>query len=196
MHHPEHHPEHHPDAETFRTVDELVGHLRSLATIGSDEGMAFSELDHGLQTAAILEAEYPDDTELQVAGLIHDLAHPWDGPGQPDHHRLGADAVRSLLGERTAVLIESHVDAKRYLVATDAEYESALSPGSIVTLAAQGGAMSADEVVAAEQRPDWQRAVALRRADDRAKVVGAVTPALDHWLAAIHEVAATAPAER
>ncbi len=137
-----HHLEHRPDAETFSTVDDLVGHLRSLATIGSDEGMAFSELDHGLQTAAILEAEYPDDAELQVAGLIHDLAHPWDGPGQPDHHRLGAHAVRSLLGERTAALIEAHVDAKRYLVATDAEYGSALSPGSVVTLEAQGGAMS------------------------------------------------------
>jgi predicted HD phosphohydrolase len=187
---------HHADDQLFATVDELVDHLRSLATIGSDEGMAFSELDHGLQTATILEVEYPDDVELQVAGLIHDLAHPWDGPGQPHHHRLGADAVRPLLGERTAVLIESHVDAKRYLVATDAAYESALSPGSIITLEAQGGAMSAEEVRAAEERPDWRRAVALRRADDRAKVVGAVTPALDHWLPAIHEVAAASPTAR
>jgi predicted HD phosphohydrolase len=184
------------DRQTFRTVDQLVDHLRSLTSIGSDEGMAFSELDHGLQTAALLEIEYPDDAELQVAGLIHDLAHPWDGPGQPHHHRLGADAVRSLLGERTAVLIESHVDAKRYLVATDDEYESALSPGSIVTLAAQGGAMSSEEVATAEQRPDWERAVALRRADDRAKVVGAVTPPLEHWLPAIHEIAATSPTRR
>ena len=35
----------------------------------------------------------PDDEELQVAGLVHDLAHVWDAPGQPRHGTMGADAV-------------------------------------------------------------------------------------------------------
>jgi predicted HD phosphohydrolase len=148
-----------------------------------------SELDHGLQTAAILRTMHGDDTELQVAGLVHDLAHPWDGPGQPEHHRMGARAVRGLLGERVAFLVEAHVAAKRYLVATDAGYADALSPGSVATLAAQGGPMSPDEVDAVAALPDWSAAVALRRADDRAKVVGAVVPGLDAWLPAIDEVA-------
>jgi predicted HD phosphohydrolase len=175
---------------TFDDVDDLVAHLRELATLGSDEGLAFSELDHGLQTAAILESDHPDDLELQVAGLVHDLAHPWDGPGQPEHHRLGARAVEGLLGERVAFLIEAHVDAKRYLVATDAGYQAALSPGSIVTLRAQGGPLSPDEIVAVEHHPDWAAAVALRRADDGAKQVGVAVAGLDHWIAALHEVAA------
>ena len=174
---------------TFDSVDGLVGHLRELATLGSDEGLAFSELDHGLQTAAILESAYPDDLELQVAGLVHDLAHPWDGPGQPEHHRMGARAVHDLLGERVAFLIEAHVDAKRYLVATDVDYQAALSPGSVLTLEAQGGPLSPEEILAVEQHPDWNAAVALRRADDGSKVVGAVVPDLDHWIAAIHDVA-------
>lgn len=174
---------------TFDSVDDLVAHLRELATLGSDEGLAFSELDHGLQTAAILESTHPDDLELQVAGLVHDLAHPWDGPGQPEHHRMGARAVEDLLGERVALLIEAHVDAKRYLVATDAGYQAALSPGSVITLHAQGGPLSPDEILLVEQRPDWDAAVALRRADDGAKKVGAVVPDLDHWIAALHEVA-------
>jgi predicted HD phosphohydrolase len=170
---------------SFATVDELVAHLETLAGTGSDEGLAMSELDHGLQTAAILRDTHPGDTELQVAGLVHDLAHPWDGPGQPEHHRMGARAVRELLGDRIAFLIEAHVDAKRYLVATDATYHAALSPGSATTLAAQGGPMRRDEVEDAEARPDWSAAVALRRADDRAKVVGADVPGLDDWIAVL-----------
>ncbi len=176
-------------ATSFDTVDDLVEHLSALAALGSDEGMAFSELDHGLQTAALLESEYPSDTELQVAGLVHDLAHPWDGPGQPEHHRLGARAVSGLLGARVATLIEAHVDAKRYLVAVDVDYQAALTPGSVATLEAQGGELSPDEVRSVEQRPDWEAAVALRRADDRAKVVGAVVADLDHWIPKLHVVA-------
>ena len=174
----------------FSTVDDLVAHLRHLATLGSDEGLAFSELDHGLQTASILARDQPDDIELQVAGLAHDLAHPWDGPGQPEHHRMGARSIEGLLGPRVAFLIEAHVDAKRYLVATDATYHDALSPGSVATLRAQGGPMTFDEVAAAESSPDWSAAVALRRADDGAKVVGAEVADLDQWIPAIHLVAA------
>jgi len=180
----------HRGTRQFDTTAELVEHLRELATLGSDEGLAFSELDHGLQTAALLEATHPDDLELQVAGLVHDLAHPWDGPGQPEHHRLGARAVHHLLGERVAFLVEAHVGAKRYLVATDPGYRDALSPGSVATLAAQGGPMSPDEVRAADASAHWATAVALRRADDGAKVPGADVPALDHWLPAIDAVAA------
>jgi predicted HD phosphohydrolase len=180
-------------ARTFDSTSDLVAHLRELAALDSDEGLAFSELDHGLQTAALLEAAYPDDAELQVAGLVHDLAHPWDGPGQPEHHRLGARAVRRLLGDRVAFLVEAHVDAKRYLVATDPTYRDALSPGSIVTLAAQGGPMSAEEVRGADTITDWGAAVALRRADDGAKVADAEVPPLDHWIAAIDRVAARRP---
>lgn len=183
----------HSATREFDTSDELVEHLRGLAAMRSDEGLAFSELDHGLQTAALLEATHPDDLELQVAGLVHDIAHPWDGPGQPEHHRLGARAVRDLLGERVAFLVEAHVDAKRYLVATDPGHRDALSPGSIATLAAQGGPMSADEVRQADTTADWDAAVALRRADDGAKVPGADVPALDHWLPAIDAVAARRP---
>jgi predicted HD phosphohydrolase len=174
---------------TFATTDELIEHLRQLAALGSDEGLPFSELDHGLQTAAILADTESDDVELQVAGLVHDLAHPWDGPGQPEHHRLGARAVAALLGPRVAFLIEAHVDAKRYLVATDPDYRSALSPGSVATLQAQGGPLSADEITDVESSPDWTAAVALRRADDRAKVPGAVVADLDRWIPLIERVA-------
>jgi predicted HD phosphohydrolase len=102
---------------------------------------------------------------------------------------MGARAVEDLLGARVAFLIEAHVDAKRYLVATDVDYQAMLSPGSVATLRAQGGALTPTEVADIERHVDWADAVALRRADDRSKVVGVEVPDLDHWLPALHAVA-------
>jgi gamma-butyrobetaine dioxygenase len=72
-----------------------------------------------------------------------------------------------------------HADAKRYLCATEPEYLDRLSPASRHTLGLQGGVMSPDEAARfAEHR--WARdAVALRRWDDQAKVVGKRTWSLD-----------------
>jgi predicted HD phosphohydrolase len=87
-----------------------------------------SELDHALQCADVLKAMAPADPELQIAGLLHDVgaAHNLEG----DHGRVGALAVRALLGERVAELIRLHVDAKRYLVTIDPVYRAKLSPVS------------------------------------------------------------------
>lgn len=177
----------------FTTADEVIEHLALLGTLRSEDNPAFVELDHGLQCAAILEQSDPDDVELQVAGLIHDLAHPWDGPGQPRHGIMGADAVRPLFGDRMADLVNGHVAAKRYLVATRPEYRAILSADSIMTLEAQGGAMSEAEVREFESHPDWEAMVSLRIADDGAKVAGAVVPDLDHWTDAIRSLAVCGP---
>jgi predicted HD phosphohydrolase len=177
-------------AHRFDHADDLIEHLRVLGRTVSVEDPALTELDHGLQTAALLEQVAPHDLELQVAGLVHDLAHPWDGPGQPRHAGMGAIAVTSLLGHRVADLIRSHVPAKRYLVATRPHYAALLSPDSVMTLAAQGGPMDGPEVAAFEAQPGHEAMVELRVADDAAKVVGAQVPPLEHWLRAIHLVAA------
>ena len=172
----------------FNDTTEVIEHLRELETTASVEAVGFFELQHGLQCAALLAVSDPDDVELQVAGLIHDLAHPWDGPGQPRHATMGADAVRGVLGERVASLIEGHVPAKRYLVSTRPEYRSVLSTDSIMTLEAQGGDLTADEIRAFESHPHWRAMVALRVADDAAKDPRAVVPGLDHWIDAVHSL--------
>ncbi len=173
----------------FTTVDELLDHLGALGRTVSVESEALTELDHGLQCAALLLEVAPHDEELQVAGLVHDLAHPWDGPGQPRHASMGAIAVSDILGGRVADLIRAHVPAKRYLVATRSEYADLLSPDSVMTLAAQGGPMRPDEVAAFEEHPDYPAMVELRIADDGAKVPGAVVPGLDHWEPVVRAVA-------
>jgi predicted HD phosphohydrolase len=176
-------------ARRFRDAEEIIEHLRGLALLGSVEAKGFSELDHGLQTAAILRDVAPDDVELQIAGLVHDLAHPWDGPGQPRHASMGAIAVRDVLGDRVADLILSHVPAKRYLVATHEEYASILSPDSVMTLAAQGGPMNAEEIAVFEQNDDLQAMVDLRIADDGAKIPGKVVPPLSTYEDSIRRLA-------
>jgi predicted HD phosphohydrolase len=179
----------------FRDADELITHLQVLGQTISVESDLMTELDHGLQTAALLRHSDADDLELQIAGLVHDVAHPWDGPGQPRHGTMGADAVRGLLGDRVASLVAGHVPAKRYLVATLPEYFALLSPDSVMTLEQQGGPMDDTEVAEFEADPEHIGMVALRAADEGAKVPGAVVPGLEFWVPLIRSLsAATTPA--
>ena len=142
------------------------------------EGDPVDLLAHGLQCAHVLRADYPDDLGLQLAGLVHDVGHAVGG-GDPDHAKTGAAAVRPVLGDRVAELVALHVEAKRYLAATE-EYE--LSPASRLSLRRQGAAMSEPEIVRFEALPEAAAAIALRRADEAAKVVGAVVPGLETWI--------------
>ena len=166
------------------TVDELLELLRRLGSVPSPEADGLTELDHGLQCAYELSLAHPDDDALHVAGLVHDIGHRFGG--DEAHGRLGAAAVRGALGPRVAGLVEAHVTAKRYLVAMDPAY--ALSPVSVATLTDQGGALPVDEAHVFEASPWFTDAVALRRADDAAKVAGRVVPRLDAWEAVVARV--------
>lgn len=179
----------------FATADELLEFLATMGATDSGEAVGFTELDHGLQCAAELAAAHPDDVELQVAGLVHDVAHTMVsddpvGAAIDRHGEVGAAAVRALLGDRVADLVAAHVPAKRYLVATDPEYGAGLSAVSVASLAEQGGSMTADEATAFEALDGFDDAVELRRADDRAKVVGRVVPGLSAWAPVVRSVAA------
>lgn len=177
-----------PASGPFEDMAALEAWLVEMAVTPSDEGPGLTELGHALQCAAALAAAAPDDVDLQLAGLVHDVGH-----GRAhirDHAWAGADAVRGLLGDRIAELVGLHIDAKRYLVTTDADYRAALSPTSITTLALQGGDMSPGEVERFEAWPTWRDALTLRRADERAKTPGRNVPGLDAWLPALREAAA------
>lgn len=170
----------------FNTIEDLEAHLEESANVPG-EMPGLSELDHGLQCAAELAAIAPTDSELQIAGLVHDVCH---AACQIDaHDRLGADAVRGLLGERVAALVGLHVAAKRYLISTDTDYAARLSPVSTHTLALQGGIMTADEVAAFSANPHAYDAVLLRKADEAAKSPGRVVPGLDNWRPALRQLA-------
>jgi predicted HD phosphohydrolase len=163
--------------ELFELLAQCGGFFDSL---GSD-GDPLPVLDHQLQCAALLADERPDDLELQVAGLVHDIGHRI-APGQPEAHgAIAGDAVRALLGERVAALVELHVPAKRYLVTVDPSYRETLSGGSTVSLARQGGDLTADERATLDANPHLGDALTLRRCDERAKVVGLHVDGLERW---------------
>ena len=158
---------------------------RLLALLDEGAGMfdepAVDLRSHGLQCADLLARSHPDDPELIAAGLLHDLADVAFPSDHDRHDELGAELVRPALGHRVARLVGGHVAAKRYLVATDPAYAERLSGRSTETLAAQGGALGDDERAALEASPDLPALLALRRADEAAKVVGAATSSPSSW---------------
>jgi predicted HD phosphohydrolase len=100
-----------------------------------------------------------------------------------DHDTRGAALVEPLLGARVARLVAGHVVAKRYLAATDPAYARSLSARSAETLGRQGGALDDPQVADLVASPDFEAVITLRRADERAKVPGAVVPDLRSWRA-------------
>ena len=156
------------DVVGLRT-DELIDLLASGTGYPLGPGSGVSQLDHALQTARMLRRLHPDDAELAVAGLVHDVGHLLPGGHDETHAQQAAAAVREALGERVAGIVGLHVEAKRYLVAVESGYGGELAADSVSSLAHQGGAMGPDEVAAFLALPFAADAVALRRADDNGK---------------------------
>ncbi|OXR42073.1 hypothetical protein B7C42_05672 [Nocardia cerradoensis] len=152
-----------------------------------------TQLEHGLQSAALAEQEgYGPD--LQIAALLHDIGHLMlsEHDARDDflatdlqHEIVGAHLVTQWFGAEVGGPIALHVPAKRYLVATDPGYADGLSAASIRSLEVQGGPMSTEEVQTFETLPYHAEAVLVRRWDDRAKVAGLEVAPLQHWRPAI-----------
>ena len=71
-----------PATSTWSTIVDL---LAGGAHCPCAPGCAVTQLDHALQTAALLERKCPDDAELAVAGLVHDIGHLLPGVGDEAH---------------------------------------------------------------------------------------------------------------
>jgi len=173
------------------TVPTTVGEFIALLARGAGvyDEPDVDGLAHALQCGAALRSSHPDDVELAVAGLVHDVADIAYPADHGDHARRGAALVEPLLGPRVAHLVGAHVTAKRYLVATDPEYRARLSPRSVETLHAQGDALDAASVASLASDPDLDAILALRRADEAAKDTTARPPALASWRALLEQVA-------
>ncbi len=170
-------------SDAVATVEEIVVACHSMAGLPYD-GEPVDQLQHALQCAWLAQAERDDDDEFVIACLLHDISRApavagitHDGPRE-HHGEAAARWLEPRVGARVAWLAEQHVAAKRFLVATDPSYEGQLSDVSARTLRAQGGAMSPAEVERFRASADWEQAVALRRIDDRGKVVDLEVPAI------------------
>ncbi|HEY2254288.1 MAG TPA: HD domain-containing protein [Variovorax sp.] len=163
---------------------------------------AVSQLDHALQCAWLAE-QAGRPTGTIVAALLHDLGHllTEENPGSAEqrddlHQFLALPFLRGLFPEAVLAPIRLHVDAKRYLCATDPNYLGILSPASVRSLALQGGVYSEAQARTFIDLPFAPEAVALRRHDDEAKTPGRATPPLAHFIEMMSAVALhTAPAD-
>ena len=153
------------------------------------DGEGVSQLEHALQAAHRAEGEGAP-IELVTAALLHDLGHllnlQGDTPsarGIDDQHQYFAiPFLRPLFRPAVIESIRLHVDAKRALCALEPEYYENLSEDSKRSLTLQGGVFSKDDLQAFLAKPHAQDSMRVRRWDDQAKVPGAVTLPLTHFL--------------
>ena len=159
------------------------GHIES-------SGECVTQLEHALQTAQFAEDAGAEDT-LVTAALLHDLGHLLNLQGETpsargiddQHQYFAIPFLRPLFSPAVIEPIRLHVHAKRSLCATDAAYRDALSEDSKRSLALQGGVFSPEQAAAFLAKPYAQEATRVRRWDDAAKVPGAATAPLEHYLA-------------
>src|SRR5690349_900725 len=110
--------------------------LNLMATQGGRQygGEAVSQREHALQAAHLAEQEGAP-APLIVAALLHDIGHMLHREGDDaaargidDHHEaLGGKQLRRVFGPGVSEPVRLHVDAKRYLCASDAGYFATLS---------------------------------------------------------------------
>ena len=147
-------------------------------------GEAVDQLAHALQ-AGTLAVRAQARPAVVAAALLHDIgrspAVTAELPEAP-HERAGAAYCTRLLGHEVGWLVGAHVLAKRALVTLEPGYAARLSPVSVRSLAAQGGAAAQAEVDRFLRHPLAADAMQIRRWDDEAKVAGAPTLALDEVL--------------
>jgi phosphonate degradation associated HDIG domain protein len=159
-------------------------------------GESVSMTEHALQAAYFAQTAHAPPA-LIVAALLHDIGHLIDEVPN-DILEWTTDAHHERVGERwlarrfpleVSEPVRLHVLAKRYLLATDTDYFSKLSPASVITLKLQGGPMAAHEVASFETERFHRDAVRVRQWDDQGKAVGLRTPGLGDYRALIEELA-------
>jgi phosphonate degradation associated HDIG domain protein len=153
-------------------------------------GEKVSQLEHMAQAAQLAE-EQGYDEEVVLAAFLHDIGHICeDGHGDnemgefgiKDHEEIGAGFLaKKGFSKKLTRLVESHVEAKRYLTYKYPEYYEQLSAASKKTLEYQGGRMEKDEAEAFETYPLFSLIIQMRKWDEQAKIEHKPLPDLDHF---------------
>jgi gamma-butyrobetaine dioxygenase len=137
---------------------------------GETYGEGVTQLEHGLQAAAVAASEGAPDA-LVAAALLHDVGHLLgmtdDAFGYHKHDQLGADYLAKHFGPAVTDPVRG--------------YAEKLSAASTYTLSKQGGPMSAAEAAGFAANPHHREAVRLREWDDLGKVEGLHVPDFAHY---------------
>ncbi len=175
--------------EASRVTEEIMNYY---VKHGGEEyaGEKVTQLEHMAQSAQLAEAQGYDE-EVILAAFLHDIGHICEeGHGDNemgefgirDHEEIGAEFLqRKGFSKKIIRLVESHVEAKRYLTYKYPEYYDQLSEASKRTLEFQGGRMSKDEAEAFEKYPLFDLIIKMRTWDEQAKVEHKPLPDLGHY---------------
>lgn len=169
-------------------VDEV---MELLNRTGGEQyfGEAVSKLEHGIQCAWHARQSGADE-ELTLAALLHDIGHLFDEEatvrdervGVVNHDEMGAQWLLARgFSPRLAELVGGHVDAKRYLTATNPDYLKRLSPASVETLSLQGGPMTSEEAARFAGQQELKDVLRLRAWDELAKDAAWTGPGLESY---------------
>lgn len=150
-----------------------------------------SQLEHALQCAHLAEVA-GEHAPTIAAALLHDLGHMLTAEGAETgdavaprddlHQYIALPFLRATFCDEVLEPIRLHVDAKRYLCHIDPAYFDMLSLASVRSLQLQGGAFDGEQADRFIKNPHAEAAVRLRRYDDLAKVPGARTPPIAHYV--------------
>ncbi|PWT78747.1 MAG: phosphohydrolase [Bacteroidetes bacterium] len=153
-------------------------------------GEKVTQLEHMVQAAELAE-EQGFDNDVILAAFLHDIGHiceaghgdnEMDGFGIKDHEEIGASFLLDKgFSKKIVRLVESHVEAKRYLTCKNPEYYNQLSDASKKTLDYQGGPMTKEEAEAFETYPLFDLIIQMRKWDEQAKIVHKPLPDLDKY---------------
>jgi phosphonate degradation associated HDIG domain protein len=165
--------------EIFRIIN-TFGHL----TYGED----VTQLEHVLQCGYLAQRD-GSSPSLVAAALLHDVGqfiadagHAAEQHGIDARHEVtGAEYLSRCFPASVTEPIRLHVEAKRYLCATEPGYAATLSKASELSLRLQGGPMSLREIEQFRRTPYYGEAVRLRRYDDSGKGTDIEVPPLESY---------------
>ena len=175
-----------------RTPQEITDEIFDLYAQHGDEdyiGEPVSQIEHMAQAAALAMNEGYDD-EVILGAFLHDVGHlcvhgamagSMDGYGNVDHEKLGSEFLQERgFSSRVLMLVNGHVEAKRYLTFKNPDYFKRLSEASKHTLTHQGGVMNAEEARHFEQNSDADLLIKMRLWDDEAKLTDVPVTIIPH----------------
>jgi gamma-butyrobetaine dioxygenase len=176
--------------------------VATIAELFASEGLAgylgedVTQAVHMLQTAALAERDGAGDA-LVAAALLHDVGHFTGTVTGQDlmqgtdnrHSEQGAAWLARWFGPEVTEPVRLHVDAKRYLCATEPGYLELLSPASAYTLGVQGGPMQGTELAEFKASRHAAGACRVRRWDDAAKDPSAPVPPFDRFRPVLRRLA-------
>ena len=175
------------------SIENTIKEIRQLFENQGDSqyfGENVSQFEHAAQ-AYLLAKKQGFDEDVRIAAFLHDIGHLFPADleeelmeefGRKNHETIASNWLKARgFSSKICILIENHVNAKRYLCYKNPQYYSNLSEASKQTLIFQGGMMAKTEAQRFEKNPLFEIIIKMRTWDEAAKVENRQLPDLQHF---------------